>query len=182
MSLKHSLLALLSSKPKTGYELSKDFEGSTGFFWSATHQQIYKDLHGLEEKGYVRFREVAQKDKPDKKIYAITREGSAELKKWVSEDSPEPPSKDAFLIKLFIGDKSNSQILLADLRRQIVEHREKLRRYREIEALYFQDRENQPPRRGFQYLTLRRGLMFEESWLQWSREAERFLELGKETR
>ncbi len=54
MSLKHSLLALLSREAKTGYELSKDVGGSTGFFWTATHQQIYRDLAELERKGWVR--------------------------------------------------------------------------------------------------------------------------------
>src|SRR5580693_5258535 len=115
MSLRYSLLALLSREPKTGYELSKDFEGSTGFFWTATHQQIYKDLHELEKMGWLGFRSVIQEDKPDKKIYAITGKGRTELKRWVADETSPTPSKDAFLIKLFVGNLVDPQILLSEL-------------------------------------------------------------------
>jgi DNA-binding PadR family transcriptional regulator len=175
MSLKHSILALISRGPKTGYELSKDFEGSTGFFWTASHQQIYKELQEIEKKGWVRFREVTQKDKPDKKIYAITSGGKSELKKWASEESPEQPSKDAFLIKLFIGDLVDPAALLSDLSKQVEVHRERFKQYKEIEAEHFQEVEKLPRRVQFQYLTLKRGLLHEKAWLEWARDVERFL-------
>ena len=96
MFIKILILALLSLEPKTGYQLSKDVQGSTGFFWKATHQQIYRDLASLEELGWLKFPEVTQKEKPDKKIYSITKTGKKELVRWMKEPSETPVMRDPF--------------------------------------------------------------------------------------
>ena len=44
MSLAHAILVSLVCEPKSGYDLAKQFDGTVGFFWQATHQQIYRDL------------------------------------------------------------------------------------------------------------------------------------------
>ncbi|MCS6814837.1 MAG: PadR family transcriptional regulator, partial [Cyanobacteria bacterium] len=58
MALSHALLSLLLHQPSSGYDLAKQFdcsvEGSVGFFWGASHQQIYRELTRLEEQGWLR--------------------------------------------------------------------------------------------------------------------------------
>ena len=44
MSLSYVLLTSLLEKPSTGIELARRFDRSMGFFWHATHQQIYREL------------------------------------------------------------------------------------------------------------------------------------------
>ena len=44
MALEHALLVALREQPASGLELAKRFSRSIGFFWSATHQQIYRVL------------------------------------------------------------------------------------------------------------------------------------------
>jgi DNA-binding PadR family transcriptional regulator len=51
MSLSHAILATLSNGCYSGYDISKQFAGSVGFFWYATQQQIYRELGKLEEQG-----------------------------------------------------------------------------------------------------------------------------------
>jgi DNA-binding PadR family transcriptional regulator len=175
MSLKHSLLALLSREAKTGYELSKDVGGPTGFFWTATHQQIYRDLAELERKGWVKHKDVSQSAKPDKKIYSTTKDGLNELKRWLKEPTVPAPGKNAFLIKLFAGHLIEPGILLNDLLRHKKLHQAKLKRYAEIENEHFSAPHKLPVELQFQHLTLRRGTIFEKAWLTWCKETEAFL-------
>ncbi|HJR40413.1 MAG TPA: PadR family transcriptional regulator, partial [Nocardioidaceae bacterium] len=53
MALEHALLVSLSERPGSGLELSRRFERSIGFFWNATHQQIYRVLRRMEDDGWV---------------------------------------------------------------------------------------------------------------------------------
>jgi len=47
MSLPHALLTSLLEQPCSGMDLARRFGRSIGFFWPATHQQIYKELGKL---------------------------------------------------------------------------------------------------------------------------------------
>ena len=53
MSLAHVLLTSLMEKPSTGIELARRFDRSMGFFWNATHQQIYRELSAMQQKGWI---------------------------------------------------------------------------------------------------------------------------------
>src|SRR6478672_2427592 len=48
VALEHALLVSLRERPATGIELTRRFDRSIGFFWRATHQQIYKVLRRME--------------------------------------------------------------------------------------------------------------------------------------
>ena len=43
--LKNILLGLINEKPKTGYDLKKEFDTEIGEFWSVKHSQIYLELN-----------------------------------------------------------------------------------------------------------------------------------------
>lgn len=176
MALKFALLAILSREEMTGYDLSKDVERSTGFFWHATHQQIYKELAALQDEGWVEHTTVDQSEKPSKKVYAITKPGLAALQSWGKEPSDMPKGKDAFLIKLFAGDVVGSDVLLDDIRRQKKIHAERRQSFKEIEARFFSDVASLSTWERMQYLTLRRGIGYETAWLAWCKEVEESLE------
>ena len=53
MALEHALLVSLRERPATGIELTRRFDRSIGFFWRATHQQIYKVLRRMEGDRWV---------------------------------------------------------------------------------------------------------------------------------
>ena len=48
MALTHAILTALLEEDLTGYELAKQFDVSLGFFWTASHQQIYQTLWFLQ--------------------------------------------------------------------------------------------------------------------------------------
>ena len=53
MSIQHALLTSLLEKPSTGYELANRFDRSIGYFWQATHQQIYRELGRMVTAGWL---------------------------------------------------------------------------------------------------------------------------------
>ena len=67
MALEHALLVSLSEREASGLDLTRRFDRSIGFFWSATHQQIYRVLARMEADGWVSSEVVAQSGRPDKK-------------------------------------------------------------------------------------------------------------------
>ena len=72
VALGDAILACLTERPMTGYELAKTFDTSIGFFWKANHQQIYRELTKLRDRGHIQGREVVQSGKPNKLVYTLT--------------------------------------------------------------------------------------------------------------
>ena len=65
MSLKHLILALVAARESTGYEITKEFDEVAGFFWRATHQQVYRELGTLADAGLLRF-STFERFRPDR--------------------------------------------------------------------------------------------------------------------
>ena len=83
MSLSHALLGLLTVEPRSGYELTKEFEGDLGrYAWQAGHTSIYPELGKLAERGLV---EVTHEGARGSRTYAATDAGRAELRRWLLE-------------------------------------------------------------------------------------------------
>src|SRR5918993_922045 len=73
MSLPHALLGLLAVRPRSGYELTKAFEGDLGrYAWQAGHTSIYPELGRLAEQGLV---EVTHEGARGSRTYAVTEGG-----------------------------------------------------------------------------------------------------------
>ena len=87
LALGDAILACLTERPMTGYELAKTFDSSIGFFWKADHQQIYRELSRLRDRGHIQGREVVQSGKPNKLVYTLTPEGRAALRHWAARPS-----------------------------------------------------------------------------------------------
>jgi DNA-binding PadR family transcriptional regulator len=52
VALPHAILVSLCEQSGSGYELAHRFDRSIGYFWSATHQQIYRTLRAMEDDGW----------------------------------------------------------------------------------------------------------------------------------
>jgi PadR family transcriptional regulator AphA len=96
-TLSFGLLSLLTINNYTGYDLMLKIQ----LFWQANHSQIYPLLASLEKGGLVQFEEVAQSDKPDKKIYSITEKGRNEVKLWIAQPTAEPVLRDELMLKAY---------------------------------------------------------------------------------
>ena len=132
MSLSFALLGVLNLGPMTGYELKKNLDRSTEFFWHAGLNQIYPTLKTLEEQGLVTARVEPQEGKPDKRIYTLTEDGQAALLDWLAEPVRAlPPTRNVALLKLFFAGFLDREFILRHLRNLLALHQTQLRRYQE---------------------------------------------------
>ena len=88
MSLQHAICVSLAEQSASGYELTRRFDRSLGFFWSASHQQIYRTLARMEELELVSATVEPGEGAPARKVYGLTAAGRAELTAWTREPSP----------------------------------------------------------------------------------------------
>ena len=93
MSLPHALITALVERPSSGSDLAGRFDRSIGFFWHATHQQIYRELGRLEEAGWVEPL-PAESGRGRKRVYRVLPAGRAELQRWVAEQQDPKPLRD----------------------------------------------------------------------------------------
>ncbi|OSI21913.1 PadR family transcriptional regulator [Bradyrhizobium canariense] len=132
MALGDAILACLTERPMTGYELAKTFDSSIGFFWKADHQQIYRELSKLRDRGYIQGREVVQTGKPNKLIYTLTPEGRTALRHWAARPSTPPSIKDDLLVRLHALDSIGLEPMRTDLMARLEHHRDRHENYERI--------------------------------------------------
>ncbi len=117
MSVRHSLLALLSAGAMHGYGLKTEFEAATGDVWPLNVGQVYTTLGRLERDGLV----TAEADAEGQKVYEITEAGRDELRRWF--DTPvqrEMIPRQELAIKLVFAMRSGMADVAAVLQRQRV--------------------------------------------------------------
>jgi DNA-binding PadR family transcriptional regulator len=171
MSLAHAILVLLNNCPQSGYDLAKQFDGSVGFFWQASHQQIYRELAKLEAQQWLEAEAIAQTGRPDKKLYHVTELGQQQLIHWMQQPCDLSPTKEALLVKMFAGPLVPREVMVQELERHRDLHAQQLALYRDIEQQHFPHPSELPVAEQFRYLTLRKGIGYETDWLTWCEEA-----------
>ncbi len=171
MSLAHALLVSLVTEPKSGYDLAKQFDGSVGFFWEATHQQIYRELTKLEQQNWISSEIIAQEGRPDKKVFSVTAVGLTEMTTWLKHSTDTATVKDEFLLKVYAGHLVDKTVIMTQIQQHREIHAQKLQTYQVIEQHFFANLDDCPYTARFAYLTLRRGIAFEQGWVNWCDEA-----------
>ncbi len=171
MALAHAIMTALIDADLSGFELARDFEKSLGFFWHASHQQIYQELHKLADKSWLNKREVHQSGKPNKIVYGLTKAGREALSDWVYGATKTQTAKDELVIKLYNLSADNAAHLAAE----ITQRREQMMRllyvYEKIRLLHYGDPVALPTRSKGAYLALIRGLGAGQQFLAWCDEA-----------
>lgn len=175
MSLPHALLTALIEHPCSGSELAERFDRSIGYFWHATHQQIYRELARLEQAGWIEALPV-ESGRGRKRQYRILAAGRAELQRWVAQSEDPRPLREELMVRLRAEAAVGPCGLSEEIARRQAMHREQLALYRRLEQKDFQGRPSTRERR-LQHLVLKAGILQEELWLQISREALEILAL-----
>ncbi len=178
MSLAHALLTSLQEKSSSGFELARRFDKSIGFFWRATHQQIYRELARMEAAGWITSEAAPDGGRTRKKLYKVCPAGRKELKRWAREPAPMLELRDEMMVRLRAEAAIGPLGLDKELARRGALHAEKLAAYRVIEARDFPPDAQLSREARIQYLILKTGIMYEASWVEWTQEA---LDLLRET-
>lgn len=171
MSLSHALMTSLLEKSSSGYDLARRFDKSIGYFWRATHQQIYRDLARMEQSGWIASEAAPDGGRTRKKIYHVLQAGRIELERWAREPAPLFDIRDEFIVRLRADAVMGPLGLQSEVERRMALHSTKLAAYLAIETRDF------PPERALtreariQHLILKTGIMYEQSWTRWCEEA-----------
>lgn len=167
MSLRYAVLTLLDIEPGSGYDLKRRFERSVSHFWSASHQQMYRELHRLHEEGLLDCTEQPQAGKPDKKIYSLTDLGRQVLRDWVRQPAPPQKIREPFLIQLFAGHHLSREQAREAVQRQLDQHRALLDSYLEQNEKVLDSDPALQQRFWLAHQTLLLGIEAEKTWLEW---------------
>jgi PadR family transcriptional regulator AphA len=168
-------MVLLETEAGSGYDLLKRFKQRLGFFWQASHQQIYQQLKVMHQQKLIDCTLDAQQGKPDRKIYAMTETGHDELLAWLHMACKPQKINDSLLVKLYSGHLLNDAILLDKMRQHKEQHYKSLSIMLEIQQKFETLNNNERKNLAFPFLTLRRGILGEQAWLVWADEVEAFL-------
>ena len=179
MSLRFAVLTLLDIEPGSGYDLKRRFERSISHFWSASHQQMYRELHKLHEEGLLDCTEQPQEGRPDKKIYSLTSAGRKVLQEWAEKPAAAQKIREPFLIQLFAGHRLSNAQMRSQLERHLAQHRALLETYEEQNRRFYSRDPEHQQRLWLAHQPLLLGIETEKTWIRW---AEQLLQrLDEET-
>ena len=167
MALDHAILVSLAERSASGYDLARRFDKSIGFFWQATHQQIYKVLSRMEASGWVEATAVEEPGRPTKRVYAITGDGRDELTRWTTEPTPIETVRSDFAVKVRAMNFGDRDAVTADIVRQRDRHADRLAYYEADCAKHFPEPGNLTDAELPAYLVLRGGIRTEQTYIAW---------------
>ncbi len=170
MALEHAILTSLAERAASGYDLTRRFDASIGFFWTASHQQIYRVLSRMGDDGWVVSTRAPGQGRRDRLVYELTDRGRDILFAWTTEPSRRDPLRSEFAVKVRASRFGDRPAVLADIRLQREEHGARLERFEERAARDYPD----PGALGDQdlpaYLVLRGGIRSERAYVEWCEE------------
>lgn len=160
-------------------------EEPIGFFWHAHRSQIYPELARLEEAGMVTHTVVAQRDRPDKKVYEITEVGRAALREWVVSPLRPVTDRDELMLKTYSVWLADPEQAIALFRTQERLHLDRLAQYEllaaEMEAKAGSEHLRRDAPRFAAYATLQRGIAYERGYADWCQWMVKMLEDGADS-
>ena len=165
MALEHALLVSLSERPGTGIELTRRFDRSIGFFWKATHQQIYKVLRRMEDDGWLTA--GAGESRSTERRYAVTAQGRTALSDWIATPTPAAPLRSEVAVKMRGATYGDRARLVAHLEELVTEHRTRQAHFEQLERTQFPDPGTLTGQQLDAWLVLRGGIKQEQFWVGW---------------
>ncbi|OBH50972.1 PadR family transcriptional regulator [Mycobacterium mantenii] len=175
MSLRDAVLAALLEGESSGYDLAKGFDASVANFWPATPQQLYRELDRLAEQGLIQARVVHQERRPNKRMFSLTGAGRDAIRRFTAQAPKPSVIRDELLVKVQAADAGDIEAVREFIRERLHWASAKVQRYERLRARMLDGRTEgdylaQTERVG-PYLTLMRGISFEEENIRWAERA-----------
>ncbi|MEO8286187.1 MAG: helix-turn-helix transcriptional regulator [Chloroflexota bacterium] len=161
-SVQNAILALLAQRPRHGYELRDLFEAALGGHWELNSGQIYSSLERLARDGLVVEESIEKGGGPDKRLWAVTKQGEQESEGWFNSPVPRDYRlRDEFYLKLMLvllTQPTRARSILMVQRREL---------YSELHDLTARRNQLDPKQKLAHILLLDSALMHTEAELRW---------------
>ncbi len=167
MSLSHAILVSLAERAASGYDLTRRFDKSIGFFWRATHQQIYRVLARMQSEGLVDGTVEPGEGRPDRRVYHLTDLGRSRLRDWTREPTDREQVRSEFAVKVRAIPFGDRDAVIDDIRRQRALHAQQLDYYLADERRHFPHPDRIAESDLPSWLVLRGGIRQEHTYVQW---------------
>ncbi|MFF0545986.1 PadR family transcriptional regulator [Nocardia thailandica] len=171
MALRDAVLAALMEGEASGYDLAKVFDAAVANYWMATPQQLYKELERMTADGLIEARVVEQEKRPNKRLHSITEAGRRTLHEFIADATKPTVIRDDMLVKIQGMDGDDAEAVEAVLTERRGWAQAKLARYERRRARMLDGRSEQAylteSERVGPYLTLLRGIAFEQENIRW---------------
>ncbi|MFD1833072.1 PadR family transcriptional regulator [Streptomyces desertarenae] len=104
MSIGHTLLGLLETGPRHGYDLKRAFDERFGHDRPLHYGQVYSTMSRLLKNGLVEVEGVEPGEGPERKRYAITDAGVTDVADWLGRpERPEPYLQSTLYTKVVLA-------------------------------------------------------------------------------
>ncbi|MGW8955060.1 PadR family transcriptional regulator [Streptomyces sp. NPDC055709] len=108
MSIGNTLLGLLESGPRHGYDLKRAFDEKFGHDRPLAYGQVYATMSRLLKNGLVEVDGVEAGGGPERKRYAITGAGVTDVSQWLATpEKPEPYLQSTLYTKVALALLTN---------------------------------------------------------------------------
>lgn len=138
----------------------------------ATPQQLYKELERMAADGLIDTRVVEQERRPNKRLHSITPAGRSALRAFVAEPAKPTAIRDELMVKVQGMEAQDAPAVRATVADKLEWSKAKLARYERLRARLLSGRSEQAyleeSERVGTYLTLMRGIAFEQENIRWS--------------
>lgn len=170
-----AILGLLTVEPMSGYDLRKHFSESLIYFWNESYGQIYPALKRLAKAALIAPVAAGQSGKRERQVYGLTPQGRAHLQEWLAQSPREQPTRNEFLLKLFLGQSAPPGALVEHIRRFRTQQEELLAMFLIIRDAVRAEHARSPNLR-YWMLGLSHGIGIRRAEIDWCNEALRVLE------
>ncbi|NGO69637.1 PadR family transcriptional regulator [Streptomyces boncukensis] len=104
MSISHTLLGLLETGPRHGYDLKQTFDQKFGHDRPLHYGQVYSTMSRLLKNGLVEVEGIEPGGGPERKRYAITDAGITDVAQWLARpEKPEPYLQNTLYTKVVLA-------------------------------------------------------------------------------
>jgi len=167
MALEHAILVSIAERSASGYDLARRFDASIGFFWKATHQQIYKVLGRMEADGWVTATVLHGEGRPARKEYGLADAGRAELRRWSATPSAPESIRMELAVKVRGIAHGDRAAVLEEVQRHRELHAQQLAYYEKDAERWYPDPTRVRPEDLPAWLVLQGGIGHERFLVEW---------------
>lgn len=165
------ILGILNHAPRTGYEINDILKNQLSYFYDGTFGMIYPTLRKLESEGKIKKEQVIQKDKPNKKIYSITKKGRDDFEKYMLSNVDPESIKSDFLLRLYFGEDIFSKEQIINLFDQEIKRKQQQLDFIQKNASNWEERGMEE----LQKITLEYGISYYKNAINFLREKKKDL-------